>query len=208
MKIYFVRHGQSELNAHNIHQPSTVSLSQKGKHQATFVSKRFESISIDALFSSDFTRAYETAQIICGHINKPVEINILLREIKRPTEIHGKSIYDKEAVRIKTLIKNNIHVKDWHYSDEENIFDLMHRCKEYVQSLTTLQHENILVVSHGMAIRMIILCMMFAKEELIIKSFEDFTHFMHTSNTGITICQRNTDNTFQLLTWNDYTHVA
>jgi broad specificity phosphatase PhoE len=206
MNIYFLRHGESEMNAKNIHQTHESKLSLTGISQAEFVAKRFEHLSIDCIYASNYSRAHHTAQIIAHVLNKEIIIDPTLRELKRPTEIEGKYISDPTIKHIKDLIHTKVDDPNWHYSDEENMHDLMNRCLQFIETLKSLEYKNILVVSHGLTIRMIIMCMMFPKE-IIPQQFDLFFRFMHMTNTGITICERKSNKEFRLLTWNDYAHL-
>ena len=62
MKLYFVRHGESQGNVAGIHQSGSVALSENGIIQAQKVAERFATIAIDVIFASDYTRALETAK--------------------------------------------------------------------------------------------------------------------------------------------------
>lgn len=64
MEIYFIRHGQSIANKEKIFQGwSDIHLSEKGIKQAKKLSKYFKqnSVKFDELYSSNLTRAVETA---------------------------------------------------------------------------------------------------------------------------------------------------
>jgi 2,3-bisphosphoglycerate-dependent phosphoglycerate mutase len=207
MKIYFVRHGESELNAKHIHQPHTAQLSDLGKKQAAFVAHRFSSIPVDIIYSSPFARALETATEIAQITEKKIVQEPLLRELKRPTEIEGKPIDDPAIQSLKQQIIDHTADPDWHYADEENIHDLKNRCLNIVALLKSLEYEHVVVVTHGITLRMIIACMMFP-EDTIVNNFAAMLKFFHTTNTGITVCEREKEYTFKLLTWNDYAHLS
>ncbi|MBE6712448.1 MAG: histidine phosphatase family protein [Ruminococcaceae bacterium] len=60
--IYFIRHGQSEGNLYDLFLGHTdMDLTELGRKQAQRVTSYFESIQVDAIFSSDLSRAYHTA---------------------------------------------------------------------------------------------------------------------------------------------------
>ena len=207
MNIYFVRHGESTLNAQHIHQPSDASLSEKGQAQALYVAKRLEPLPIDTIYSSPFTRAIQTARIIGSLLKKPIVEEPLLRELKRPTEIEGKPIDDPTIQKLKQNIIDHSHDPHWHYADEENMYDLQNRCLNVLQLFEKIDQNNIVVVTHGITLRMIIACMMFP-HNTVVSLFDSFLRFMHTTNTGITVVERKEDKTFRLLTWNDYAHTT
>ncbi len=206
MKVYFVRHGESRDNIRGIHQTGVTPLSDLGRRQAYTVAGRFTNIPIDAAFSSDFLRASETARAIRNVISVRVKHLDLLREIKRPTEIEGLSHRDREALRVHDLIHENRNNPDWHFSDEENFYDLKNRAEKFIEFLNKRNNKNVLVVSHGIMLRTIVGCMIFGNHF----SPDIFTAMcmqMRIKNTGITLCER-TRHGWKLVVWNDHAHLG
>ena len=67
MKIYFVRHGETDMNARNMFYGwYDADINEKGIAQAEELRAAFETIHIDAIYSSDLKRAYHTAEIIAN----------------------------------------------------------------------------------------------------------------------------------------------
>ena len=67
MKIYFVRHGETDMNARNMFYGwYDADINEKGIAQAEELRAAFEAIHIDAIYSSDLKRAYHTAEIIAN----------------------------------------------------------------------------------------------------------------------------------------------
>ena len=67
MKIYFVRHGETDMNARNMFYGwYDADINEKGIAQAEELRAAFETIHIDANYSSDLKRAYHTAEIIAN----------------------------------------------------------------------------------------------------------------------------------------------
>lgn len=65
MLIYLIRHGESEWNREGLFQGSSdPPLSQKGLLEARALAARFKEHSLKAIYSSQLTRAYETARAI------------------------------------------------------------------------------------------------------------------------------------------------
>lgn len=63
--VYFVRHCEAEGNVLGVYQGlSDFDITDMGKKQLEFLSKRFENIHIDRVYSSPLIRAYKTAQAI------------------------------------------------------------------------------------------------------------------------------------------------
>ncbi|QNM05123.1 histidine phosphatase family protein [Qiania dongpingensis] len=65
MRFILIRHGETDWNTEGRYQGQTdVPLSERGKAQAAALGKRFESIPVDAVYSSPLQRAYDTARAI------------------------------------------------------------------------------------------------------------------------------------------------
>ena len=206
MKVYIVRHGESEANAKNLYQHKAVKLSQRGIEQAQKVAQRFLTIPIEIIYSSSFERAKQTAEIIGNTIHKEVELLPLLTEIKRPPVIEGKKRNEPHARDIMRRIFNNWHNPNWRHSDEETFFDLKRRALQLLQHLETLHRQQILLVSHGTFMR-VLLCAMVYGEKLRPRDFEPYLRFLATNNTGLTVCEYSRGN-WRLLTWNDQAHLG
>jgi len=182
-------------------------MTEQGRQEVGLLAKRFEAIPIDLIITSDYPRAKETAEIINRVVQKKVEISDLLRERRRPSEFYGKEIDDPEVLRIARLITMHRTDVNWHFSDEENFFDLKARSEKFISFIQKFRQNNILVSTHGTFLRTILLTVM------LNKSFtEDIFHqvieggFLRLSNACITICEF-TDGRWRLIAWNDVTHL-
>lgn len=81
-KIYLIRHCESEGNACRRTQAQVDSLvTHKGYEQIEMLRRRFEGVSIDAVYSSDSFRSIMTAEPIAKERNLKIHVRISLREI-------------------------------------------------------------------------------------------------------------------------------
>ncbi len=65
MKIYLVRHGETDWNTKLLYQGHTdIGLNSLGISQAKYIAKELKDKKIQAIISSDLRRAYKTAEII------------------------------------------------------------------------------------------------------------------------------------------------
>ena len=64
MKLYLIRHGESESNVSGYYRGRHSALSRSGLMQAKKLARRFAKIHIDLIVSSDFERALETADAV------------------------------------------------------------------------------------------------------------------------------------------------
>jgi broad specificity phosphatase PhoE len=207
MKVYFIRHGESEYNAKKLFQHGDVSLSEKGRKQAEFLAKRLAKIPIDLIVSSSCARAEETTEIINKKLKKKIIFSELIGEKKMPTESIGKYAFSDEVIKIRKAMRKNAGNPDWHYSNEENFSEFKSRIKKFFEYLNNLKEKNILVVSHGGPIRMTILFMMFGNDfepEIYYKFIDVF----RLTNTGITLCEKEESGHWNLWAFNDHSHLG
>ena len=82
-RMVFVRHGQSMANISGVFAGQTdVPLSPLGRKQAEELNDfLLEHYTIDAVYSSDLSRAYETVLPTAGTLGLPIEKDVSLREI-------------------------------------------------------------------------------------------------------------------------------
>lgn len=211
--VYFVRHGESVANATGIRQGATSPLSEKGKTQAMQVAKRIARLSIERIVVSPYERTKETARSIIetsGHKN--VESSELFVERRNPSIMRGTRVGDPEIERAWETIAANYHVSGWHHSDEENFEDLIVRAKKALVFLEKLPEKNILVVSHGMFMK-VILAHVLLGEHLNGRVFWDrFVPTKNVANTGIMHLEYTDNYTktgmyWKLVSWNDHAHL-
>ena len=206
MKVYFVRHGEGEHNVNNLYSGPQFNLTEKGRLQAKVISSRLASLPIDVIITSSYIRTQQTTEIINQKLNKKVVVSDLPIELRRPTELVGKVISDEKSKEIRKKIDENFHLSEWHYSDEENFYDLKKRVLEFLDYLSALEYENVLVVSHIHFIRIAVLSMML-KEKLTSDIFLAGLSFLNMENSGLTVCEY-LKNEWKLDTWNDISHLA
>lgn len=206
MKIYLVRHGESEGNLSNIHQGESSPLSFEGMRQADRLAARFEGVQIDKIIASPFMRTKQTAEAIAKETGIEIEFDSRAKELIRPSVVIGRSAREPEIRKIWDTIYSHRHEPGYRYSDEENFFDFKKRLMSFIRDLEKRPEEDLIVVSHGYAIRAMIGIMLFGDE---FSSSEFFALLEHTgvSNTGITICNFQTDRGWRLSVFNDAAHL-
>ncbi|MCG2690052.1 histidine phosphatase family protein [Candidatus Parcubacteria bacterium] len=208
MKVYFIRHGQTEYNAQYLHQNENAVLSKEGLKQAKVLAKRFSKIPIDIILASPMQRTKQTAEIINKELKKEIIYSDLAKEWKRPTEFEGKTKEDPLVSKMHRLA--NLHQDDaiWHFSDEENFIEFKNRIKKLLDFLTLkVKQKNILVVSHGGPIKMITLLMALG-ERVVPQIFYGFVDTFRVNNTSITLCQREKGKMWSVEAFNDHRHLG
>ncbi len=93
MKVFLVRHGESEANvANRINDDPTrlVGLTRRGRAQANAASEKLRAIRFTRAYSSEFPRAQQTAKILLRHHPQPLHIDPRLNE--RRSGMEGLSV--------------------------------------------------------------------------------------------------------------------
>ncbi|HLR34391.1 MAG TPA: histidine phosphatase family protein [Tissierellales bacterium] len=198
-KIYLTRHGESKWNVlKKVQGQQNIDLTQKGIKQAEKLAKRLNNQEIDAIYSSDLSRAYETAKIV-GAENK---INIVklkeLREIKfGPWEgLDIEEIINNYGEEYKLWLKTPHKLK---LEKVETVEELKERAKKALDIiLSNKELENVLIVSHGAFLKAILLVLL----DLDISSFSRFS----LNNVSLSIVEfRQYNNILKL--FNDINHL-
>jgi broad specificity phosphatase PhoE len=204
--IYFIRHGSTDGNETDAYQVHTTPLSEKGLAQAAFVAERFKKIPVDVIISSDMTRAAQTADCIARVVGRTVVYSGFFHEILRPSAIRGRLKADPEVMKIIERLNRHFADDTQRHSDEENFFDIKQRAVAGLDLLAKRPEENILVVTHGTILRML-MAVMIDGEDTTPEFFLKLDHFLSPSNTGITKCLWR-DSTWRLVVWNDHAHLG
>jgi len=80
--LLLVRHGETDWNAERRWQGhADVPLNDRGRAQAHALAEELADERIDAIYTSDLSRARETAEIVAARIGVPVAVDADLREI-------------------------------------------------------------------------------------------------------------------------------
>ncbi len=185
MKIYIVRHGQTEWNIENRMQGSKNSdLTEQGKIDALKLGASLKDIQIDYIYTSPLTRAYDTAYLIKGDRDIPLQVDENLIEMSFGIWEGMLNDYVIETYKEE-------HYKFW---NEPHLFvpnggeyfeELINRVKITLNDIAKANKgENILIVTHTIVIKAIY---------SIIKGYElkDFWNPPFIKNTSLTILEYN-----------------
>lgn len=143
MRIYFLRHGESEANFENIMTGQLdVLLTDKGRGQAVAAGEKIleEGIKIDTIVSSPLVRAHETARLVAQTIGFDIDTIIetpLLMERYFGT-MQGKKKSEMEPVTEEMIIA----------SGAESDAAILERAQDALEFVKQQAGETILVVSH------------------------------------------------------------
>ncbi len=211
--IYFIRHGETQLNAQGIRQGPEGKLTERGRAQALETAKRFPTHkgNPEVIISSPYERTKETAEIIAHELEMPIEYSDLLVERKNPTEIVGHAGDEPETKRIVDIIDKSFHQDDLRYSDEENFIDLKNRAQKLLEYIKTRPEERIIMVTHSIFLKMVVSYMLLG-DKLTASKYNTLSYLNPIENGGITICSyveqektfiKAAKSQWRLITWND-----
>ena len=188
--IYFVRHGETLLNAQGIRQGAEGLLSEKGRIQAGETAKRFPKYEgrPQVIIASPYERTKETADIIARELNMEAEYCDLLKERRNPSEIIGHSGKERDIRAIIDRIDLSFHDDNLRYSDEENFSDLKERARELLIYIKHRRENRIIMVTHKIFLKMV-LAYMFRGDKLTASEYNKLSFFNPIDNAGLTICQ-------------------
>lgn len=151
MRLYFVRHGESEANTQNVisNRESAFGLTKHGKKQAKALANNLKDVPFTAIFSSPILRARETAEIQSKLFRLPYQVTEALREYDCGI-LEEKS--DEESWRL-----HRHYYEDWtlhhNYSNKpeggECFVDIRNRFLPFIKSLKSKSDEHILLIGHG-----------------------------------------------------------
>src|SRR3989344_7480241 len=187
-RFYFIRHGETLLNADHVKQGEEGGLSESGKQQAARIGELLAPLHIQRIISSPYTRAKETATIINEHLHVSLVYSPLLVERKNPTEVIGKSTHDPDVVHIVDQIDYAYHDDAYRYSDEENFIDMKGRARKCLALLARQGAHTTCVITHHAFLKMLLASMLYG-ENLHAGNFIKLSFFNTSDNGGISTCE-------------------
>lgn len=210
--IYLVRHGQSRSNDTGIMEDDMMTpLTSTGKKQAHILARRISKLHVDTLFSSPMERAKETAEIISRRIKIPTIINKYIYEKKKPIFFIGMNTRSKEFRNINDKFELGL-LQEIRCKGGESFQDIVARADKFLVFLKKTKADNIVVVTHGVFIRVLIFRMLWGNKATLQNYFK-FLHSTVTGNTGISLIvydkldkYLHVNNGWRLKCWNDSAH--
>jgi len=156
MKLYFVRHGESEGNRDNkFRGRADYPLTDAGRQQAESAGIFLKETVFEKVYSSPLKRALETAEIISRHTGNRVECreelnNIFLGEWEDKPKMLIKEKYPKEW---ETWVTNP---EKLYIESMENLDHVRERTVSFAESLKEIHKGNILIVTHRAVLKPLI----------------------------------------------------
>lgn len=187
MKIYLLRHGETDWNRQEILQGRTdIPLNSNGKKQAILWSNFFKNINIDIIISSPLIRARETADII----SKGKNLKQLLIEENFIEKDFGKATGIQKELREKLYPDRN-------YEMMETWYNIIQRVSNALEKYIKIYYQHdILIVCHSSVIKALIQYVSKESEEIKDK------YGINISPLGITEIEYNSITGYHLVSAN------
>ncbi len=155
MKVYIVRHGETDYNKKKVFQGQIDSkLTDEGRLQARSLAERLKDCKITKIYCSTLTRARDTAKIISDIIKADVVETPLLKE-------QSLGIWeDKNKQQVIKDLKDKygslMDKKEIIPPQGESFEQVEERAIPFIEKAIEESHGNILVVGHALLNRVII----------------------------------------------------
>ena len=197
--IYLVRHGETDYNKRKIIQGSGVdaSLNETGRAQAQALFKQYGQLQFDIVLTSALIRTHQTMEpFIKGGL--PWEQHPTINEMnwgEHEGKVGTPEMRAKYQEMLMEWAKLNFHAK---LAGGESAYELGARVSSFINHIKSRKEQQILVCSHGRAMRCIV-CLMKGQS---LTEMEQYKH----SNTGLYII-RYEEEVFHFDLENDISHL-
>lgn len=183
MRIYIMRHGETDWNKENrIQGQVDIPLNENGRALARITAKRLAGIPFAAAITSPLLRARETAQIIMGERNAPIFEDDRIKELAFG---EGEGMQAKvNGTYVSAFESFFCHPEKYRpLAGGETLAHLCERTGEFLEELIRREEwrdQTILVTTHGAAMRGIL-------NRVRRESLEHFWRGHLIRNCGVTI---------------------
>lgn len=149
MKLFLIRHGESENNFKKIYSGQcNPKLTELGRSQAESIRPVLEKIKFDAVYSSDLARALETCNIAMPDAEPIVTPKIREFAIGNLEDVPYYVPKGEEDEFYLNLQKNR---REFNYTPYggENFNDVIGRFKEFLKEIETKPYKNVAAFCHA-----------------------------------------------------------
>ena len=174
MKLYFVRHGESEANTLHVisNRESPFGLTDRGREQAKLLAEGLIDVPFTAIYASPVRRARETAGILSQILHVPYEVTEALREydcgvLEDQSDDASWGLH-REFYDDWTLNHNYIRKPE----GGECFLDIRDRFVPFIEALTLdgLETDHFLFVGHGGLFQLMLPLVLMNIDEAFVRS--------------------------------------
>ncbi len=143
MKIYVVRHGETNVNLENrVNALNDDDLNETGIKQAKLLNIKFKDINYDLIICSPLARSKHTARLLNS---KNIQI------------MYDERIVERDAGVITKELMSNINLDEWwninpkiKYTNAETVTNVLERVKSFLEEIKVkYSNKTIVLVTHG-----------------------------------------------------------
>lgn len=198
--LILLRHGETEWNSSGRWQGQNAdtALTERGREQARVVARRLGVFPIQAIYSSDLSRAFETAEIVGSLLGLPPVPEPALRE----SDIGAWTglTWNEITVRFPDQVAAMFAGEDVRRGGGETYAELHARLQAAVDAIISHHPgQTVLVVSHGAALRSLV-------AQALDASLAQLHRIAIGGNTAISIVQLD-HGSLRLVSYNDTAHL-
>jgi len=200
-RLYLIRHGETNWNKERRFQGKTdIPLNEQGIIQAEALSQRLNGLHFDACYTSDLSRARDTATIIAKPHCLSLQECAALREMDFGLweGLTSTQINENYAVELKSWRANPMSVRP---PEGETLCEVTERSMDAVKEIiSTYPDGQVLLISHGGIIRSIVAAVLGM----------DYNYYwrIRQDNTALSVIDFYRDDWAVLSLLNDCSHLA
>ncbi|WP_071396448.1 histidine phosphatase family protein [Bacillus tuaregi] len=202
LKLYIVRHGETEWNkVDRIQGRLNSDLTEKGREYARLLGDKLKNTPFTGIISSPSQRAIETAQLIRGTETTPIQTDERIMEMHLGLwqGLTTKEIKEQFPSQYKTYMNQPNHYQK--SGDGESFIEMFERAQDFLNEIQNSEMSgNLLVITHGLFIK--VLYLIFKAVDI-----KDFWTEETVEGTSLTIVKLE-NGRFELLVEGDMSHVT
>lgn len=161
MKIYLIRHGETDWNKKGKLQGSVdIPLNAYGIELAEITSEKMKDVPIEIIYSSPLQRAHRTAEIMRRGRDIPIIVDERLREMDFGI-YEGSLVKEAAECRDNPLYNFMKHPEKYHAADGEEFTQVIDRAGSFIREVlypAQNKYENVMLAVHGAFIRCFLRC--------------------------------------------------
>ena len=155
--VYLIRHTEAEGNLYRRMQGQYEgSVTERGRRQIEALGRRFASVRLDAVYSSDMCRTMETAAVLCRQKGLPLYVDARLKEVNMgPWE--DMPFGTAAAEHPEEMERFAQTPAEWYVPGAETQRDVADRCVPAFREIAKRHpDQTVAVVAHGFVIRVLL----------------------------------------------------
>ncbi len=208
MFLFLVRHAEGEGVRDRWQTPDS-KLSEFGKEQAKALGEQIKSFKIDQIFSSNWERSRNTAEIISKEIKVETKALDYIHEREQLQEMYGAQRDSNISKKYIEEYHHNFNNLDWKFEGkEESVREVINRTSKLLSFLKeNYQGKRVLVVSHDIFLRCLI-SQVFLGSKYADNSIARIINTMVINTSGLSLLIHSSQrNAWQVSYINNYSHL-